>query len=141
MGQEDIAMKEKKRIPTSGEPPPWASPVATLQNIELPPATRERQDISNPTRTDSTPAASKKSRGRVNIVRQTAHRGGKTVTVISGFIGISLAEKEALAKEMQQSCGAGGTVKKGRIEVQGDQRETVARILTSSGFHPVFAGG
>ncbi len=141
MGQEDIAMKEKKRIPTSGEPAPWASPFASLQNIELPPTPRERQDISNPTRTDSTPAASKKSRGRVNIVRQTAHRGGKTVTVISGFIGISLAEKEALAKEMQQSCGAGGTVKKGRIEVQGDQRETVARILTSSGFHPVFAGG
>jgi translation initiation factor 1 len=77
----------------------------------------------------------------VNIVRQTAHRGGKTVTVISGFLGISLAEKEALAKEMQQSCGAGGTVKNGRIEVQGDQRKTVARILTSAGFRPVFAGG
>ncbi|MEO8048379.1 MAG: translation initiation factor [Nitrospirota bacterium] len=134
-------MKEKKRIPTSGEPAPWASPFASLQNIELPPTPREPQDISNLTQTDSKPATSKKPRGRVNIVRQTAHRGGKTVTVISGFIGISLAEKEALAKKMQQSCGAGGTVKNGRIEVQGDQRETVARILTSAGFHPVFAGG
>ena len=134
-------MKEKTRIPTTGEPAPWASSFASLQNIERPPTPRERQDISNPTRTDSKPAASKKPRGRVNIVRQTAHRGGKTVTVISGFLGISLAEKETLAKEMQQSCGAGGTVKNGRIEVQGDQRETVARILTSAGFHPVFAGG
>ena len=134
-------MKEKTRIPISGEPAPWASPFASLQNIKLPPTPRERQDISSLAQTDLKSAASKKPRGRVNIVRQTAHRGGKTVTVISGFLGISLAEKEALAKEMQQSCGAGGTVKKGRIEVQGDQRETVARILTSAGFHPVFAGG
>ena len=134
-------MKEKTRIPTSGELAPWASPFASLQNIELPPTPRERHDISKLTQTDSKPAVSKKPRGHVNIVRQTAHRGGKTVTVISGFLGISLAEKEALAKEMQQSCGAGGTVKNGRIEVQGDQRETVARILTSAGFRPVFAGG
>ncbi|MEK6764364.1 MAG: translation initiation factor [Nitrospirota bacterium] len=134
-------MKEKTRISTSGEPAPWASPFASLQNIERPPTPRKPQDISNLAQTDLKPAASKKPRGRVNIVRQTAHRGGKTVTVISGFLGISLAEKEALAKEMQQSCGAGGTVKNGRIEVQGDQRETVARILTSAGFHPVFAGG
>ena len=134
-------MKEKTRIPTSGELAPWASPFASLQNIELPPTPRERHDISKLAQTDSKPAVSKKPRGHVNIVRQTAHRGVKTVTVISGFLGISLAEKEALAKEMQQSCGAGGTVKNGRIEVQGDQRETVARILTSSGFRPVFAGG
>ena len=134
-------MKEKTRIPTSGELAPWASPFASLQNIEVPPTPRERHDISKLAQTDSKPAVSKKPRGHVNIVRQTAHRGGKTVTVISGFLGISLAEKEALAKEMQQSCGAGGTVKNGRIEVQGDQRETVARILTSAGFRPVFAGG
>jgi translation initiation factor 1 len=141
MWQEETAMKEKTRIPTSGELAPWASPFASLQNIELPPTPRERHDISKLAQTDSKPAVSKKPRGHVNIVRQTAHRGGKTVTVISGFLGISLAEKEALAKEMQQSCGAGGTVKNGRIEVQGDQRETVARILTSAGFRPVFAGG
>lgn len=77
----------------------------------------------------------------MDIIRQTAHRGGKTVTVIMGFTGISLAEKETLAKEMQKACGAGGTVKEGRIEVQGDQRETVARILTNAGFRPVLAGG
>jgi translation initiation factor 1 len=42
---------------------------------------------------------------------------------------------------MQTACGAGGTVKEGRIEIQGDQRETVARLLTEAGFRPVFAGG
>jgi translation initiation factor 1 len=77
----------------------------------------------------------------VGIIRQTAHRGGKTVTVITGFLGISSGEKERLVKEMQQACGAGGTVKEGRIEIQGDQRETFARILTKAGFRPVLAGG
>ena len=77
----------------------------------------------------------------MDILRQTAHRGGKTVTVVTGFIGIGLAEKEALAKEMQKACGTGGTVKEGRIEIQGDKRTEVARILTNAGFRPVFAGG
>jgi translation initiation factor 1 len=83
----------------------------------------------------------KKDRGRVDIIRQTAHRGGKTVTVVTGFLGITLTEKEALAKEMQKACGVGGTVKEGRIEIQGDKRAEVARILTNAGFRPVFAGG
>lgn len=141
MWQEDTTMKEKKRMPTSGETAHWAHPFASLQKIKLPSTPGEQQGASSPARTDSKPAVPKKSRGRVNIVCQTAQRGGKTVTVISGFLGISLAEKEALAKKMQQSCGAGGTIKEGRIEVQGDQRETVSRILTSAGFQPVFAGG
>jgi translation initiation factor 1 len=42
---------------------------------------------------------------------------------------------------MQKVCGAGGTVKEGRIEIQGDQRDAVARLLTEAGFRPVFAGG
>lgn len=134
-------MSGKKRIPTSGEPIVWTSPFTALKHRELPSTGNAQQGADNPARTDSKPAAPKRSRGRVDIIRQTAHRGGKTVTVITGFTGISLAEKETLAKEMQKACGAGGTVKEGRIEVQGDQRETVARILTNAGFRPVLAGG
>src|ERR1043166_4378873 len=66
-----------------------------------------------------------KSRGRVDIIRNTAGRGGKTVTVITNFVGIGIPEKEQLAKEMQKVCGTGGTVKNGRIEIQGDKREEV----------------
>jgi translation initiation factor 1 len=85
--------------------------------------------------------ARRKSRGRVDIIRQKAGRGGKTVTVATNFVGIGLPEKEMLAKKMQKTCGVGGTVKEGRIEIQGDKRTEVAQILTEAGFRPVFAGG
>lgn len=131
-------MKERKRLPIDGGPNKWANPFATLKRAPLPSASPARAvSDQNP----SMSATSKKNRGRVDIIRQTAHRGGKTVTVVTGFVGISQAEKEALAKRMQKACGAGGTVKEGRIEIQGDQRETIARILIDAGFRPVFAGG
>ncbi|HEY4302348.1 MAG TPA: translation initiation factor [Candidatus Didemnitutus sp.] len=85
--------------------------------------------------------AQAKNRGRVDLRRTTMGRGGKTVTLVSGFIGIGLPEKEQLAKKMRAACGCGGTVKDGQIEIQGDQRDVIARILTEAGFRPVFAGG
>ena len=81
------------------------------------------------------------TRGRVDIVRQTAHRGGKAVTIVKNFTGIGLPEKQELAKLMRKACGVGGTVKDGCIEIQGDKREEVKRILTDAGFNPVFSGG
>ncbi len=42
---------------------------------------------------------------------------------------------------MQKACSVGGTVKDGKIEVQGDKREEVKHILIEAGFKPVFAGG
>ena len=131
-------MKEKKRIPTSAESIVWTSPFTALKNIGPPLAPEVRPGVAAQ---DASLIAPRKNRGRVDIIRQTAHRGGKTVTVVTGFTGIGLAEQETLAKEMQKSCGAGGTVKEGRIEIQGDQRKAVARILTNAGFRPVFAGG
>ena len=82
-----------------------------------------------------------RNRGRVEIRRETGGRGGKTVTTVSGFVGIGLSEKEQLAKKMRGACGCGGTVKDGTIEIQGDQRETIAKILVEAGFRPVMAGG
>ena len=131
-------MNKKARIPTSGEPIAWANPFAAMKKVDLPVAPEVRTGVTAHTAAPITP---KKSRGRVDIIRQTAHRGGKTVTVVTGFTGIGLAEKETLSKEMQKACGAGGTVKEGRIEIQGDQRDAVARILTNAGFRPVRAGG
>jgi translation initiation factor 1 len=129
------------RIDTSGQANPLAqNPFGALD------ATVFRQAESPPPAAGETPTTSKRKepnrdRGRVDIKRETGGRGGKTVTTVSGFVGIGLPEKETLAKKMRAACGCGGTVKDGRIEIQGDQRETVARILSEAGFRPVFAGG
>jgi translation initiation factor 1 len=97
--------------------------------------------MDNPHSSQPTPQTPGRNRGRVEIRRQTAGRGGKTVTVISAFVGIGQPEKERLAQEIQKACGVGGTVKEGRIEIQGDRRQEAMRILTEAGFRPVLAGG
>jgi translation initiation factor 1 len=130
----------KKRIPVDGGESFGQNPFAGLSSAGLPPAPADRPGQAGTPPAGPAPAP-RKIRGRVDILRQTAHRGGKTVTVVTGFIGIGLPEKEKLAKEMQKACGTGGTVKEGRIEIQGDKRTEVARILSDAGFRPVFAGG
>ena len=132
-------MSAKKRIPIDGGTGLGQNPFTQLSAIGLPAGPSETPDECAPSSVPSSPP--KKNRGRVDIKRQTAHRGGKTVTVVSGFVGIGLPEKESLAKSMQRACGTGGTVKEGCIEIQGDKRTEVARILTEAGFRPVFAGG
>ena len=133
-------MSDNQHIPNDGKPSFGQTPFAGLKDEGLPPGPKETpgRPAAQP---EAKSTATRKSRGRVDIKRQTAGRGGKTVTVISGFVGIGLPEKEKLAKQMQKVCGTGGTVKEGRIEIQGDKRIEVARILTEAGFSPVFAGG
>ena len=129
-------MSGSKHIPTNGGPRFGHNPFGSLSSEGLPPAPENLPVESVP---PEKPA--KKNRGRVDILRVKAGRGGKTVTVVRGFVGIGLPEKEQLAKLMQRTCGTGGTVKDGQIEIQGDKREEVARILTAANFRPVFAGG
>ena len=130
-------MSKGDRLPVSGGAPLGQNPFGGLRAEGLPPGPPPSPG-PGPSPAEATAA---RNRGRVDIQRQTAGRGGKTVTVVSGFVGIGGAEKEQLAKQIQKACGAGGTVKDGCIEVQGDQREAAARILTGAGFRPVFTGG
>ena len=139
-------MNAGNRIPTDGGAPLGQSPFAKLDPAGLKksgwalPETGKRPAIE-PIRPPVSAVPIPRNRGRVEIRRQTQGRGGKTVTVVSGFTGIGQPEKEQLAKKMQRTCGAGGTVKDGSIEIQGDKREAVAKILAEAGFRPVFAGG
>lgn len=126
-----------KRIPTDGGSALSQNPFVALSSAGLPDGPENLAVNETPVEQ----AKPKKSRGRVDIIRQKAGRGGKTVTVVKGFVGIGLPEKEQLAKKMQKVCGVGGTVKDGQIEIQGDKREEVAKILEEAGFRPVFAGG
>lgn len=130
----------KDRIPTAGGQGLGQNPFAALSGAGLPAGPAAPTPARNP-QPDPGARNPGKNRGRVDIRRETGGRGGKTVTVISGFVGIGLPEKEQLAKKIRGACGCGGTVKDGNIEIQGDQRETIARILTEAGFRPVFAGG
>ena len=136
----------KERISTGGGEGLGQNPFGGLSasglpaftgKLEKPPSAQPQQS-----RLGSTGSTSeKKNRGRVDIRRETGGRGGKTVTVVDGFVGIGLPEKEQLTKKMRAACGCGGTVKDGAIEIQGDQRDKIAQILSEAGFRPVFAGG
>jgi translation initiation factor 1 len=129
-------MNKTERIRTDGGESIGQNPFAGLSSEGRPVA-----KVVPPVGAAEAAKPARKSRGRVDIIREKAGRGGKTVTVVTGFVGIGQPEKEQLAKAMQRACGTGGTVKEGRIEIQGDQRTEVARILTEAGFRPVFAGG
>lgn len=67
-------------------------------------------------------------------------RGGKTVTVISGFQGKpeTLAD---LAKQLKAQCGTGGTVKENEIEIQGEHKQKLLEILTKLGYKAKISGG
>jgi translation initiation factor 1 len=137
-------MSEAKKISTDGGKSLGQNPFGALAGLNLPPGPAHPSPVVTPAGGKLPPRAAAKpvkDRGRVDVLREKAGRGGKTVTVVTGWIGIGQPEKEDLAKKMQKACGVGGTVKDGRIEIQGDKREEVARILREAGFRPVFAGG
>ena len=78
--------------------------------------------------------------GRVRIGREVAGRGGKGVTVVSGLT-LNAAQLEELATRFKRLCGAGGGVKDGRIEIQGEHRDRLVAELCRLGFEAKRAGG
>jgi translation initiation factor 1 len=64
----------------------------------------------------------------VRILLDTHGRKGKTVTIVSG-LQHNPATLEDIARILKQHCGAGGTVKDGTIEIQGDQRTRISEKL------------
>jgi translation initiation factor 1 len=85
-------------------------------------------------------ATTAKPQQRVRVQRTKAGKGGKTVTVISG-LEASDAELRGLLKQLKAAAGAGGTVKHGVIELQGDQVVTALAALEAEGYRPKQAGG
>ncbi len=80
------------------------------------------------------------SDGIVRIRRETSGRGGKEVTVIDG-LSLPDTELKALAKRLKTACGSGGAIKDGRVEIQGDKRETVSSMLRKAGYEVRLSGG
>ncbi len=68
---------------------------------------------------------------RVSIERH--HRGGKTVTLIKGFVGTD-DDLQALAKQLKTKCGTGGSAKDSEIIIQGEVKDKVLTLLQSLGY-------
>ncbi len=65
---------------------------------------------------------------KIQVHLDTHGRKGKTVTLVTG-LRHNPETREEIARLLKQFCGAGGTVKNGTIEIQGDQRERVSEKL------------
>ena len=68
---------------------------------------------------------------RVNIERH--HRGGKTATVVSGFVGTD-EDLQSLARTLKTKCGTGGSAKDGLILIQGEVKDKIIPLLLQMGY-------
>lgn len=78
--------------------------------------------------------------GTVRISREVKGRGGKAVTVVRG-VPLDAAALVEFGKHLRAACGAGGTVKDGVIEVQGDHVERIMPLLKAKGWAAKRSGG
>ncbi|MDY6276961.1 MAG: translation initiation factor [Bacteroidales bacterium] len=74
-----------------------------------------------------------KARQRLIVGIDRRNRGGKTVTLISGFVG-SKEDLAELGRTLKVKCGVGGAAKDGEITIQGDLREKIVNLLHSMGY-------
>ncbi len=73
-----------------------------------------------------------KQRLRVSLDRH--HRGGKTVTLVTGFVGTD-DDLQALGKTLKSRCGVGGAAKDGEIIIQGEHLDKVRQLLSAEGYN------
>lgn len=81
-----------------------------------------------------------KSDGIVRVGRETKGRKGSGVTIISGIMGDEEAIKK-IAADLKKKCGAGGAIKNGVIEIQGDHRDKLILELEKLGYKVKRSGG
>lgn len=73
------------------------------------------------------------SKQKLTVYLDRRNRGGKTVTLVKGFIG-SEEDLAELGRTLKSRCGTGGSAKDGEILIQGDCRDKVTTILTDMGY-------
>ncbi len=75
----------------------------------------------------------KESAQKLRVRIEKNGRGGKTVTIVDGFVGDEMAIKN-LGKTLKSKCGVGGSVKDGEILVQGDFKQRIVELLRTMGY-------
>ena len=127
----------------------WKSALAALGATEVPNDNKEKTEIDRKKRIgvvystnpdyeysdDSQEEADTlpKNQQKLRLNMERAGRGGKTVTLVKGFVG-SDKDINALCKLLKQKCGVGGSVKDGEIIIQGDHRQRLVEILKKEGY-------
>ena len=127
----------------------WKSALAALGATEEPNYNKEKTEIDRKKRIgvvystnpdyeysdDSQEEADTlpKNQQKLRLNMERAGRGGKTVTLVKGFVG-SDKDINALSKLLKQKCGVGGTVKDGEIIIQGDHRQRLVEVLKKEGY-------
>ena len=127
----------------------WKSALAALGATEEPNDNKEKTEIDRKKRIgvvystnpdyeysdDSQEEADTlpKNQQKLRLNMERAGRGGKTVTLVKGFVG-SDKDINALCKLLKQECGVGGSVKDGEIIIQGDHRQRLIEILKKEGY-------
>lgn len=127
----------------------WKSALAALGATEEPNDNKEKTEIDRKKRIgvvystnpdyeysdDSQEEADTlpKNQQKLRLNMERAGRGGKTVTLVKGFVG-SEEDITALSKLLKQKCGVGGSVKDGEIIIQGDHRQRFIEILKKEGY-------
>ena len=127
----------------------WKSALAALGATEEPNDNKEKTEIDRKKRIgvvystnpdyeysdDSQEEADTlpKNQQKLRLNMERTGRGGKTVTLVKGFVG-SEEDITALSKLLKQKCGVGGSVKDGEIIIQGDHRQRLVEILKKEGY-------
>jgi translation initiation factor 1 len=86
------------------------------------------------------PIAAKSGPAKVRVAREVSGRGGKGVSVVTG-LPLTADALEELATRLKKLCGAGGAVKDGSLEIQGDHRDRLVAELQKLGYDAKRAGG
>ncbi len=157
-----VALKEAEHLPLLQERfPAWAEKVEFWRVDDAPEALalieqevmdlaarmivggkrREAQEMA--TETAAPPAKKEVVRTSAPVVRlgrETKGRRGKGVTTVFD-LPLDEAGLLELAATLKQRCGTGGTVREGRIEIQGDQRDRLAAVLEGMGYRVKRVGG